>query len=421
MPAAIGLVDANNFYVSCERVFQPHLINRPVVVLSNNDGCIIARSNEAKELGLRMGAPLFKNEHLVEAYDVAVYSSNYALYGDMSQRVMGALHEFTPDVEIYSIDEAFMALEPDGARTLCSQGIEIRDKVKKWTGIPVSIGIAQTKTLAKIANRFAKKSLAAQGVLDLTPLPEQTAALEETAVEDVWGVGPAYSKMLKAAGVTTARKLRDADCRWIRKRMTVVGARIVEELRGVQCLPLEQCPPQKKSITCSRSFGMLTNSLEDLREAVSLYMTRAAERLRRFRLSARVVTVFIMTNRFSTDPQYSNSITFDLAYSTDVTDELLGWALKGLEQIYRPGFNYKKAGVMLSHLVPADQQSKRLFGDARYERSRELMQAVDEINKRYGRDVVRFGVVKPDGHWQTKFLKRSRCYTTRLKEALRVG
>jgi DNA polymerase V len=420
MTTAIGLVDANNFYVSCERVFQPHLVNRPVIVLSNNDGCIIARSNEAKELGIKMGTPLFKAEQLVDAYDVAVYSSNYVLYGDMSQRVMGALHEFTPDVEIYSIDEAFMVLDSDDSHTLHSKGLEIREKVRKWTGIPVSIGIAQTKTLAKIASRFAKKSPALQGVLDLTPTPEQTAALEETAVEDVWGVGPAYSKLLKTAGITTACKLRNADRRWIRKRMTVVGARIVEELRGVRCLPIEQCPPQKKSITCSRSFGLLTDSLQDLREAVSVYMTRAAERLRRHQMAAGVVTVFIMTNRFSPEPQYSNSITFDLAYSTDVTDELLEWALRGLDRIFRPGYRYKKAGVMLSHLVPADKQSKRLFGDSTYERSRRVMEAIDRINARHGRDTIRFGVVQSDARWKTKFLKRSSRYTTCLKEVLHV-
>jgi DNA polymerase V len=420
MSTAIGLVDANNFYVSCERVFQPQLIGRPVIVLSNNDGCIIARSNEAKELGIKMGAPLFKTEHLVEAYDVVVYSSNYALYGDMSQRVMGALHEFTPDVEIYSIDEAFMALEIEGGCTLRSQGLMVREKVRKWTGIPVSIGIAQTKTLAKIASRFAKKSQGLQGVLDLTPWPEQTAALEVTAVEDVWGIGLAYSKLLKAAGITNARKLRDADRRWIRKRMTVVGARIVEELRGVRCLPLEQCPQQKKSITCSRSFGVLTDSLEDLREAVSVYMTRAAERLRRYKMAAGVVTVFIMTNRFSGDPQYGNSVTFELAYSTDVTDELLEWGLRGLEQIFRGGYRYKKAGVMLNHIVPANQQSKRLFGNVAYERSSRLMKAIDEINAQHGRDAVRFGVAKPSGKWQTKFLRRSARYTTCLKEVLAI-
>jgi len=417
----IGLIDCNNFYVSCERVFQPKLRRRPVVVLSNNDGCVIARSNEAKALGLKMGAPLFKVQDLVEDHNVAVYSSNYALYGDMSHRVMEALQEFTPDVEVYSIDEAFMGLDDDRAQSFHARGIDIRKKVLQWTGIPVSIGIAQTKTLAKIANRGAKKNEVSQGVLDLTPTAVQAEALEQTPVAEVWGVGPAYAKLLKAAGITTALQLRDADRRWIRRRMTIVGARIVEELRGISCLPLEQCPQQKKSLTCSRSFGLPVESLAELREAVAVYMTRAAERLRRGRLAAGVVTVFINTNRFSTEPQYGNSATYELAYSTDSTKEFLDWALKGLESIYRPGYRYKKAGVMLNGLVPADQLSRRFFGDASFERSRCVMKAVDEINRRYGHDTVRFGVAQPKGRWQTKCLKRSQCYTTRLKDILTIS
>jgi DNA polymerase V len=416
MPA-ISLIDCNNFYVSCERVFQPRLRRRPVVVLSNNDGCVIACSNEAKALGLKMGTPLFKVQDLVEDHNVAVYSSNYALYGDMSHRVMEALQEFTPDVEVYSIDEAFMGLD-DEDQPFHARGVNIREKVLKWTGIPVSVGIAQTKTLAKVANHLSKKNPEHQGVLDLTPLDMQDEALERTPVNEVWGVGPAYSKMLKAAGITTARQLRDADRRWIRKRMTIVGARIVEELRGIRCLPLEQCPQQKKSITCSRSFGLPVESLYELREAVAVYMSRAAERLRRGKLAAGVVTVFVNTNRFSTEPQYGNSATYELAYSTDSTKELLDWALKGLEQIYRPGYRYKKAGVMLNGLVSADQLSRRFFGDASFERSRCVMKAVDEINRRHGHDTVRFGVAQPKGRWQTKALKRSQCYTTRLKDVL---
>jgi DNA polymerase V len=420
MQTAIALVDANNFYVSCERVFAPRLVGRPVVVLSNNDGCVIARSDEAKALGVKMGAPLFQTQHLVEAHGVAVYSSNYCLYGDMSQRVMGALQEFTPEVEVYSIDEAFMSLDVGGGRPVLDQGIEIREKVRQWTGIPVSVGISQTKTLAKIANRLAKKSPSAQGVLDLTDSSDQTQALEGTPVQDVWGVGPAYVKLLKAAGITTARGLRDADRRWVRRRMTVVGARIVEELRGVRCLALEQCPPQKKSITCSRSFGVPVDSLREMREAVAVYMTRAAERLRRAKLTAGVVTVFINTNRFSPEPQYANSISFELAHTTDSTGELLGWALRGLEKIFRAGYRYKKAGVMLMRLVPSDQQSKRLFHNADYERSRRVMKAVDEINARHGHDTVRLGAAQPDGRWKTKFMRRSPRYTTRLKEVLSV-
>lgn len=416
---AIALVDANNFYVSCERVFDPKLLNRPVVVLSNNDGCIVARSDEAKSLGLKMGAPLFQSQHLVEAYGVAVYSSNYALYGDMSSRVMDALHEFTPEVEIYSIDEAFVRLEAGCPRRLRQRGVEVREKIRRWTGIPVSVGLAPTKTLAKIANRHAKLSpKTKQGVRDLLGVSEQTAALEETPVAGVWGVGPAYTRMLKAAGVTNARQLRDADRRWVRKRMTVAGARIVEELRGVSCLPLEDCPQQKKSVTCSRSFGVLVESLGEMREAVSAYMTRAAERLRRSKLAAGVVTIFLNTDRFGGGPQYGNSVTFELACPTDVTNELLEWALKGVARIYREGFRYKRAGVMLHHLVPADQLSRRLFGDADFERSRRVMRAVDAINARHGRDMVRFGVARPGARWKTKFMRRSQSYTTRLPEVL---
>jgi DNA polymerase V len=227
--------------------------------------------------------------------------------------------------------------------------------------------------------------------------------------------------MLKRAGIDTARKLRDADRRWVRQRMTVVGARIVEELRGVGCLPLERCPQGRKSVTCSRSFGVLVESIEELREAVAVYMTKAAERLRRSKLAAGVVTVFINTSRFSTDPQYSNSVTFELAYATDSTGELLEWALKGLEHIYRAGYRYKKAGVMLNRLAPAEQLPMRLFGDDKFEKSRRVMKAVDEINARHGHNTIRFGTVPPQGRWETKFLRRSRRYTTCLNEVLRVA
>jgi DNA polymerase V len=418
---AIAIADANEFYVSCERVFDAKLRGRPVIVLSNNDGCIISRSREARALGIGMGAPLFKVRDIVEEHAVAVFSSNYALYGDLSLRLSDAFHEFTPDVEVYSIDEAFLGLEERPGQSFREQGLEIKAKVYKWTGVPCSLGISQTKTLAKVAQRFTKKHPEAQGVLDLTDPSNQTAVLEETSVGDVWGVGPAYAKMLKGVGVDTARKLRDADRRWVRQRMTVVGARIVEELRGVSCILLEKCPQGRKLVTCSRSFGVLVESQEELREAVAVYMTKAAERLRRSRLAAGVVTVFINTSRFSVDPQYSNSATFELAYSTDSTDELLSWALKGLEQIYRTGYRYKKAGVMLNKLSPAEQLSMRLFGDGRFENSRRVMKALDEINARHGRDTIRFGAARPGGRWETKFLRRSRCYTTRLDEVLRIA
>ncbi|MCA1614294.1 MAG: Y-family DNA polymerase [Acidobacteria bacterium] len=413
-------MDCNNFYVSCERVFDPRLAGRPVVVLSNNDGCVIARSEEAKALGIKMGAPIFKAEHIVDSCGVAVYSSNYSLYGDLSQRVMGTLQEFTPEVEVYSIDEAFMHLEADDGQPLSARAREVRERVRQWTGIPVSIGLAPTKTLAKLASRMAKRTRVAQGVLDLTGQSEQEGVLEETPVEDVWGVGPSYSALLHRAGIETALKLRDADRSWVRRRMTVVGARIVEELRGISCLPIEQCPPAKKSVTCSRSFGVPVESLAEMREAVAVYTTRAAERMRKHKMAAGVVTVFINTNRFSEEPQYSNSVTFELAYATDATGELLEWALRGLEQIYRAGYRYKKAGVILSQLRPADGLTVRLFGNCAYERARRVMKAIDEINAQHGRDTVRLGVADSNGRWKTRALRRSRHYTTRLSEVLSI-
>jgi DNA polymerase V len=368
-----------------------------------------------------MGVPLFKVRDIVEENNVAVFSSNYALYGDLSLRLADAFHEFTPDVEVYSIDEAFLGLEGRPGQSFGEQGLEIKAKVYKWTGIPCSMGISQTKTLAKAAQRFTKQHPEAQGVLDLTDPADQTAVLNETSVGDVWGVGPAYARLLKGKGIETARQLRDADRRWVRQRMTVVGARIVEELRGVSCIPLEKCPQGRKSVTCSRSFSLLIESLDELREAVAAYMTKGAERLRRSRLAAGVVTVFINTSRFDPGPHYSNSATFELAYLTDSTDELLSWALKGLEQIYRPGYRYKKAGIMLNKLAPAEQLSMRLFGDERFEKSRRVMKVVDAINARHGRGAIRLGAVPAKGRWETKFLRCSRRYTTCLNEVLRVA
>ncbi|MDQ3743239.1 MAG: Y-family DNA polymerase [Acidobacteriota bacterium] len=421
MPGAIAIADADTFYVSCERVFDARLRGRRVVVLSNNDGCVISRSREAKALGITMGAPLFKVRDLVEAHNVAVFSSNYALYGDLSLRLAEAFQEFTPDVEVYSIDEAFLGLEARPEQSFRDHGLEIKAKVYRWTGIPCSLGISTTKTLSKVAQRWTKKHPDTQGVLDLTGATDQTAVLEETPVGDVWGVGPAYSKLLKGVGIDTAKKLRDADRRWVRRRLTVVGARIVEELRGVSCLPLERCPQARKSVTCSRSFGVPVESLEEVREAVAVYTTKAAERLRRSELAAGVVTVFVSTNRFSADPQYSNSETIELACSTDSTEELLEWALKALGRIYRLGYRYKKAGVMLNQLTPSGDLTMRLYGDERFEKSRRLMKAMDEINARYGRNTLRFGAARPGGRWETKFLRRSRRYTTCLGEVLCVA
>ena len=392
-------------------------------MLSNNDGCVVARSQEAKALGIGMGVPLFQIRHLVEAHGVQVYSSNYALYGDMSSRVMGVLQQFTPDVEVYSIDEAFMLLgncRYGSPRVLGELGREVRERVRRDTGVPVTVGIAETKTLAKLANHVAKNSRKAGGVLDLVDSPYKDVALSRTPVEEIWGVGPAYSRLLKQRGIRTALQLRDVDTRWARQAMTVAGARIVMELRGVSCLPLESAPQPKKSLTCSRTFGKATASLAGLREAVALYTTRVAEKLRRGKLAAGVITVFVHTDRFAGGPQYYNAGTHTLAYPTDSTQELLRCALDALERIYKEGFDYRKAGVMLHSLSPAGQLTLRMFGDEKAERFRQVMVAVDGINRRWGKDTVRFAVANPEGRWGTKFEKRSPRYTTRLREVLTI-
>ena len=298
MSNAFALIDCNNFYASTERVFNPKLHKKPVVVLSNNDGCVIARSEEAKQIGVTMGAPLFKVKNLLDENRAEIFSSNYELYGDMSARVMENLRSFSPEVEIYSIDEAFLGFDTkhDDFNEI---GFNIREKIKKWTGIPVSVGIAETKTLAKLANRFAKKT---DGISNLYRSPFVEDALRITPVKDLWGIGRASVEKLENCGVKNAFDLREMDLRHARKMLTVVGARLVLELRGVSCLPLELVPPPKKSITCSRSFGQAVENYEIVREAVAFFLARAAEKLRKHNLAANAVTVFIGTDRFNPQP-----------------------------------------------------------------------------------------------------------------------
>jgi DNA polymerase V len=420
MQSTIALIDANNFYVSCERVFDAGIYNRPVIVLSNNDGCVISRSNEAKQVGITMGVPIFKIEDVVARHNVAVFSSNYALYGDMSRRVMDTLGEFTPDVEVYSIDEAFLDLSGIRCVSLTDLGRKIQETVYKCTGIPVSVGIAETKTLAKIANHLAKCSEKAAGVLDLTNSPYLAYALAKTPVQEIWGVGRQYKKLLHANGVRTALELRNLDDRWVRGHMSIVGLRLVHELRGIPCLALESQPPPKKSITVSRSFGELVGSLSEIKQALTLYITRAAERLRTRGLAAGVLTVFINTNRFSRSEQHYGSNTIELAVPTDSTPELLAYALRGSEEAFREGFQYKKAGVLLNELVPAGSPSRSFWNPDGRERMRDLMRVMDRINHKWGRDTIHFGKLTTDGRWRTKAERRSPRYTTRWDEVLVV-
>ena len=412
MPPIFALVDCNNFYASCERVFNPRLEGKPIVVLSNNDGCVVARSNEAKALGIGMGVPEFQIRPMLRAHHVQVFSSNYTLYGDMSQRVMETLEQFCPDLEVYSIDEAFLSLVGFERRNLTDYGQQIRQTVKQWTGIPVSVGIAETKTLAKIANRVAKRTPDMGGVCDLLACPDRDALLGRIAVEDVWGIGPNHAHMLTQHGITTAFQLRRVDDQWIRKRMGIVGLRLVMELRGVSCLDLEQCPAPKQSLTCSRAFGKLISTLGEMEEAVSVYTSRVAEKLRRERLAATVLTVCLTTNEFKEGPQYSNALTLNLSVVTDTTSDLIKSALHGIRAIYRDGYLYKKAGVMLTGLVPVSQTQTDLFDDRDRRKSKRLMSALDAINDRWGADTLHYassGISKP---WKTQFHRRSPAYTT---------
>ena len=412
MPPIFALVDCNNFYASCERVFSPRLEGQPIVVLSNNDGCVVARSNEAKALGIGMGVPEFHIRPLLRTHQVQVFSSNYRLYGDMSQRVMETLEQFTPALEVYSVDEAFLSVVGVERRDLTEYGRQIRRTVKQWTGIPVSVGIAETKALAKIANRTAKRTPDMGGVCDLLDCQDRHALLGRVAVEDVWGIGQNHARVLNQHGITTALQLREVDDQWIRKRMGIVGLRLVMELRGVSCLDVDQCPAPKQSLTCSRAFGKHISTLAEMEEAVSTYTSRVAEKLRRERLAATMLAVCLTTNTFTEGPQYSNALTITLPVATDSTAGLIRLALRGIRAIYRDGYLYKKAGVMLTGLVPASQIQADLFDDQDHGKSKRLMSALDAVNDRWGAGTLHYASNGITKKWKTQFRHRSPAYTT---------
>jgi len=417
-----ALVDCNNFYVSCERVFNPQLIDKPVIVLSNNDGCAVARSSEAKALGIKMGVPVFQIKDVIKKNNVRVYSSNYALYGDMSKRVMQTLTKFTPDMEIYSIDEAFLELSNFSRIDLADYGREIKTTVEKWTGIPVSVGMAGTKTLAKIVNRLAKYSKKANGVLDLTDSKYLDKALEMTEVGDVWGIGRRYEKFLTSNGINNALQLRNADDKFIKKKMGIVGVRLINELRGISCYPLEQSPPRKKSTTVSRTFKSSIESLDELQEAIAAYVSSGAEKLRKDKLVAGVLTVYVMTNRFK-DDYYYNSTSINLPVRSSDTAELIGYARDGLSKIYKKGCQYKKAGILLNDLGLENEIQASFLDTVDRIRSKKLMQAIDGINGDMGSSAIQYGAVglSRNKKWQTSFEQRSGSYTTHWDQLLVVG
>ncbi len=418
MPYTVfALADCNNFYVSCERVFDPALRDVPVAVLSNNDGCIIARSEEIKALGVPTGGPYFKYKRLLEQHHARVFSSNYALYGDMSQRVMQVLRQAAPEVEVYSIDEAFLHLT--GIRCPVDQARRARDTVRQWTGIPAAIGLGPTKTLAKIASRFAKRYPDYGGVFDITDRRDVDDLLSLVHVGDVWGIGPQYTRRLLGQGIQTACQLRDARDAWVKKQLTIMGLRTVYELRGISCLPLEAVRPAKKGITCSRSFGERIETIAALEEAVAAYVTRVAEKLRAQQSIAAILSVFITTKTFGRGPHYQNSYTVTLPNPTAHTPDLIRYAHRCLAKIFKPGFGYRKAGVIATGIMPQDAVQGDLFEKATPSSETALMETVDAINQQWGRGTVFFAASGTRRSWQMQ-QERSKRYTTRWDEVLVV-
>jgi DNA polymerase V len=411
--ATFALVDCNNFYASCERLFQPDLRERPVVVLSNNDGCVIARSNEAKALGIPMGAPLFKIRKLIEEHGITVRSSNYALYGDISERVMHVLGSQAPAHEIYSIDECFLDLDRMAVADLTAWCRTLRDRTQKWTGIPVSIGVGPTKTLAKVANRLAKKSPKAAGVLDLTNHPEWIeAALRKTAVGDVWGIGRRWSAMLEDRGIQTAHDLANAQDGWVRQRMGIVGLRTVHELRGLICHALDDQPAPKQTTCCSRTFGEAIRDKQQVHDAVMSFAERVSEKVRHAGQVAGAVQLFIRTDPFdqnANQKSVSGSVTFQRP--TSDTRQITDAVLRIFERIWRDGYGWRKAGVLLLDLAAPSAVPASLFDVL--EPLDGLMEALDQINARFGRGKARLGLAGKNAEWRMRQENLSPSFTTR--------
>jgi DNA polymerase V len=422
-----ALVDCNNFYVSCERTFNGALHSRPILVLSNNDGCVVARSNEAKALGVKMGQPVFQCRELIEQHHIQVFSSNYPLYADMSDRVMQTLATFSPHVEIYSIDEAFLDLSHVPREQLHAYGHRIRETVWRFTGIPVCVGIASTKTLTKVANEVVKKNPVYRGVLSLihSSVEELDELLESLPVKDVWGIGPRYARLLQSRDILTAKDLKYTEQRWVRRHLTVVGERTVLELRGIACIPLETQAKPKKGIMTAKSFGRAVESREELEEAVATYTARAAEKLRKQASAASYISVFLHTNAFQKDaPQYGNSLTRILPFPTSFTPDLFNIALDMLRNIYREGYAYKKCGVFLTRIVSQDIQQADLFGEYSLEREytkARLMCVIDLLNEWWGSNALFFGAQGIKRAWKMRQERRSPRYTTRAGDIVVVS
>jgi len=416
---SIALIDCNSFYASCERIFNPKLLGKPIVVLSNNDGCIITRSAEAKALGIKMGEPYFKAKKIIEKNNVKVFSSNYSLYGDISQRVMEILLGFSPEVEIYSIDEAFLNFKGFKNHELLTYCKHIRQTIKQWVGIPVSIGVGSTKTLSKIANHLAKKEADYEGICILKGDEKIEEALNRIEIGDVWGIGRRLSKFLRNYEVRTAKQFAFLDRRWIRKNMGVVEEKIQLELCGVSCLDLELLPSPKKSCCVSRSFSRPIEKIEELQESIANYGSRVAEKIREEGLIAQSMSIFVLTNHFNKkEKQYSSSIKLQLDYPTSDSKLIVKRAVEGIKRIYKEGYRYKKTGIILYEL----HSSSSVRGLLDYDKPRtdSLMRSLDEINYRYGSATLRLAAEGIRRSWHMRREKVSPCYTTSFDQLMIV-
>jgi len=418
---SFALVDCNQFYVSCERAFQPHLWGKPVGVLSNNDGCIVALSPELKALGVQRGAPAFKIQSLINRYHIHLLSSNYALYGDMSARVMKILSSFTPELEVYSIDEAFLSLEELEISDWLEYGRQIRQTIQQWLGLPVSVGIAPTKTLAKIANRVAKKFPAYGGVFDITDHPRFEDILKWVEVGDIWGVGYRYAAKLNEHGIMNAWDLSQVNQKWIEKQMTIVGLRTVKELNGISCIDMELDIMPKKQIISSRSFGHPVEKLSELLEATADYCQVATLKLRSQRSLASTIMVYLTTNRFRDEPQYANYASCRLSTPSAYIPDFIKAAARLLDSIYRPGYKYKKVGIMISDII-AEKQAPLDFFEPVYidDHRKTVMDCVDYLNNVWGPGTLAYAAAGINKGWQMKRQLLSPNYTSNWQQLLRI-
>ena len=417
----IGVVDCNNFYASCERLFRPELRGKPLVVLSNNDGCVISRSNEAKALGIKMGVPAFEIEKEIKQHGIHVFSSNYCLYGDLSSRVMQTLEQFASDIEVYSIDEAFLSFKDFENYDLKEYGANIVRIVVKATGIPISLGIAPTKALSKIANKLAKKSPLNKGVYILDTKEKIQAALKEYPIGDVWGIGGQYAKFLVKNNVKTAFDFTQMPKAWVQKEMTIVGLRLWNELQGISQIELELVTPNKKNICTARSFGKMLTDYRSIEEAVSNFASRCAEKLRKQGSCAKVMMVYLHTNEHRHDlAQYAKNTVIKLPIATNSNIDMIRYAVYGLKLIFKPGYSYKKVGVIISEFVPENNVQQNLFKEETSAKHHQIMEAMDKMNLKLGKDKIRIASQGFKKEWSLRQEKLSPCYTTRLSDIINI-